>query len=76
MPTPSTIANADAQRDPVHHTQKVRESLRLLADHLREDVEKVADPKAQALFETSAEVLDGLIKAFRHYEDNSESAWQ
>ncbi|PYY05213.1 MAG: hypothetical protein DMG69_27845 [Acidobacteria bacterium] len=35
-------------------------------DHTREDVGKINDPKAQALFETTAEVLTGLSKA---YED-------
>ncbi len=34
-----------------------------LIKHLREDVGKVKEPKAQALFETSAEVLGGLQMA-------------
>ena len=32
--------------------------------HARENVAKVSDPNAQALFETSAEVLGGLTKAY------------
>jgi len=43
---------------------------------LRSDVEKVNDPKAQALFETSAEVLIGLRKAFDDFEQKTESAWK
>jgi hypothetical protein len=35
---------------------------------------RVDEPKAQALFETSAEVLDGLRTAFRHYEGGAEAA--
>jgi hypothetical protein len=31
---------------------------------------------ARALFETSAEVLDGLTRAFEHYEQGSERAFQ
>ena len=46
-----------------------------LIEHLREDVGKVAEPKAQALFETSAEVLSGLVKAFNDYEKKSGAAW-
>jgi hypothetical protein len=42
--------------------------LNAVVRHCREDVEKVADPKAQAIFETTAEVLDGLITAYRRYE--------
>ncbi|HEX6385275.1 MAG TPA: hypothetical protein VF177_11445 [Anaerolineae bacterium] len=38
--------------------------------------EKVNDPKAEALFETAAEVLGGLKTAFEHYEQSSEEAWQ
>jgi hypothetical protein len=29
-------------------------------EHAREDVGKIKDPKGQALFETTAEVLEGL----------------
>ncbi len=45
-------------------------------NHAREDVSKIDDPKAEALFETTAEVLQGLITAFEHYEKKSEEAWQ
>ncbi len=45
-----------------------------LATHLREDTEKFDEPKAQALFETAAEVVGGLRKAFTHYQQGSESA--
>jgi hypothetical protein len=47
-----------------------------LIDHLREDVTKVNDPAAKALFETSAEVLIGLEKAFSDYESKTEPAWR
>jgi len=39
-------------------------------------VPKVNDPKAQALFESSAEVLTGLKKAFTDYEQQNEPAWK
>jgi hypothetical protein len=44
--------------------------------HLRDDVGKVDEPQLKAMFETSAEVLNGLIKAFRDYEQKNESAWR
>ena len=56
------------KNNPIHHTQKLKTQMRQLIDHLREDVGKVTEPKAQALFETSAEVLTGLVKAFDDYE--------
>jgi hypothetical protein len=37
---------------------------------------KVDEPQLKAMFETSAEVLGGLIKAFRDYEQKNESAWR
>jgi hypothetical protein len=40
---------------------KVKMQLKDLAQHLREDVAKIDEPKAQALFETSAAVLDRSI---------------
>jgi len=65
-----------SENDPVHHTQKIKARMRQLIDHLREDVGKVMEPKAQALFETSAEVLTGLIKAFDDYKKKNEDAWR
>jgi hypothetical protein len=50
--------------------------MRQLIEHLRKDVGKVTEPKAQALFETSAEVLTGLVKAFDDYEKKIEAAWR
>jgi hypothetical protein len=44
--------------------------------HLREDIGKVDDPQLKAMFETSAEVLGGLIKAFEDYERKNEAAWR
>jgi hypothetical protein len=49
---------------------------RELIDHLSEDVQKIDEPRAKALFETSAEVLGGLKKAFHDYESKSEPAWR
>jgi hypothetical protein len=40
--------------------------------HCREDVEKVAEPKAQALFESTAELLEGLINTYSRYETELE----
>lgn len=49
--------------DPRHHTAKLKDMLSDVIQHAREDVGKIHDPKAQALFETTAEVLLGLRKA-------------
>ena len=65
-----------SENNPIHHTQKIKAQMRQLIDHLREDVGKVTEPKAQALFETSAEVLTGLVKACDDYEKKSEAAWR
>jgi len=42
------------ETDPRHHTIKIRGMLNDVIEHTREDVGKVNDPKAQALFETTA----------------------
>ena len=58
------------------HSQNIRQEFQEMVDHLRRDIGKVKDPKAKALLETSAEVLTGLITAFKHYEDGIEEAWR
>jgi hypothetical protein len=65
-----------ASKDPRAHTANVRKEFRQLIDHLRGDINKIAEPKAQALFETAAEVIRGLDTAFKHYEAKSENAWK
>jgi hypothetical protein len=64
------------ESDPRHHTLKIKAMLQDSMQHMREDTGKVSDPKAQALFETSAEVLGGLITAYEHFEQRSEAAWR
>ncbi|HTM73418.1 MAG TPA: hypothetical protein VL198_09320 [Pseudolabrys sp.] len=65
-----------AARDPRHHTRKMQKALKAIQDHLREDIEKVDEPRLKAMFETSAEVLGGLCKAFQDYEKKNETAWR
>jgi hypothetical protein len=65
-----------SDKNSIRHTQKIKVGMRQLIDHLRKDVERVREPKAQALFGTSAEVLTGLVKAFDDYEKGSEAAWR
>ena len=65
-----------ADRDPRHHTQKMQKALADIRNHLREDVQKVDEPQLKAMFETSAEVVTGLVKAFDDYEEKTEAAWK
>ena len=65
-----------ASKDPRAHTANVRKEFRELIDHLRDDIDKMDEPKAQALFETAAEVITGLDTAFKHFQEKSEKAWE
>ncbi len=65
-----------ADRDPRHHTQKMQKVLRDVKLHLREDLAKVDEPQLKAMFETSAEVIGALEKAFKDYEQKNEAAWR
>jgi molecular chaperone GrpE (heat shock protein) len=64
-----------ASSNPLEHTANLKAEFRKLSQHLREDIEKVHDPEARSLFEVSAEVIDGLEKAFVDYERKNETAW-
>jgi len=75
MPQPQP-ARQYPENHPCHHTAKMKTRLQELAQHLREDIAKIDEPKARGMFETSAEVLDGLTRAFEHYEQGSERAFQ
>jgi len=60
--------------DPRYHTARIDKMLSDLVTHLREDTKQIDEPKAQAMFETAAEVLVGLQTAFHHYETGEERA--
>jgi hypothetical protein len=64
------------ENTPQHHTAKIKDMLTGIIEHVRSDVEKVSEPKAQALFETTAEVLIGLRKAYDDYDQGTETAWR
>jgi hypothetical protein len=68
--------NPYPESDPLHHTLKVKRMLCPVIEHLRKDIELLTEPKAQALFETSAEILAALVRTFDHYEQKNERAWQ
>ena len=62
--------------DPMDHVSNLKSEFSALIEHLREDISKIEDRSAKALFETSAEVLIGLKKAFTDFESKSEPAWK
>jgi hypothetical protein len=64
------------ESDPRHHTCNIKDMLNEVITHARADVEKVDEPRAQALFETTAEVLNGLMMAYEHYEAKREPAFR
>jgi hypothetical protein len=66
----------EATSDPVQHSRNLQKQLGELIDHARQDIDRVSEPRFQALLETSAEVLSGLRTAFEHYDQGSEKAWR
>jgi hypothetical protein len=47
-----------------------------VAHHARDGLGKVSGPKALALFETTAEVLQGLQKHYKGFEHKNELEWK
>lgn len=70
------VADRYAQGDPRHRTERLRCMLDDVVQRAREDVDRIEDPKAQELFETTAAVCAGLVKAFESYEQQAETAWR
>ncbi|HEX5439702.1 MAG TPA: hypothetical protein VFW76_02380 [Ktedonobacterales bacterium] len=65
----------EATPDPHYHAANIMRMLRDVRNHARSDTQLVNDPKARALFETTAEVLGGLITAYEHYQQDA-PAWR
>lgn len=66
----------ESSHDAKDHTANLRQETEQLIAHLRRDVTMVDDPAAKAMFETSAEVLSGLIKTWQDYEAGREVAFR
>jgi hypothetical protein len=78
-PEPGRIGmttKASVKSEPRRDTQKMRQRLQDVQDDFRMGIEKVDEPRLKALLETSAEVLEGLKKAFSDYERKDEPAWR
>jgi hypothetical protein len=60
--------------DPLHHVAKIHRMLGELVTHCREDIGKIDEPKAQVLFEVTAETLTGVKTAYEHYATRAEPA--
>ncbi len=63
--------------NPIEHAKNIQDILASLKTLCRSEVE-VFDhhPKAQALLETSAEILGGLEKAFHDFLAKEENGWR
>jgi hypothetical protein len=70
-----TLQERDSS-DPRVHTENVRNAMTELIEHLKHDIARVDEPRAQALFETTAEVLQGLVTAYDHYDSGQETAFR
>ncbi len=68
--------HSESAREPRVHSENIQHRLTDLIDHLHADIERVGEPRFQALLETSAEVLTGLRTAYRHYDEGKEIAWR
>ena len=68
------MAQTDAT-DPREHTRVMEKRFRDTVSDLRNDIKVINDPRAKALFETAAEVIGGLEKAFHDYDKRDELAW-
>lgn len=73
---PSAATQGKQMSDPIDRIHNMSGRLPEFIDCLRADIGRVEEPQLTAMFETAAEVLGGLVTAFRHYEEQSERAWK
>jgi hypothetical protein len=80
-PDAESDSNLDAESrnaavDPLAQARHLTLRLQDIRERFREDIDKVEDPRAQTLFQTSADVLGGLIKALNDFQTKNDSAWR
>ena len=64
------------QDDPKPYVNKYQHQFDELTHKIRRDLQQIDEPQARALMETSAEVIQGLSKAFNDYQNKTEPAWK
>lgn len=67
--------NPPLENNPIRHVQKIKAQMLQLISQLGEAAGKATPTNARALFESSAEVLGGLVKAYDDFEANGQKAW-
>ena len=70
------MPKTETNMTPREHAQRIATMLQQAQQECRADIERIDDPKAQALFETVAEAVGGLMTALEHYQAGNERAWQ
>ncbi len=70
------MQKTEANMTPGEHAQRIASMLQQAQQECRADIERIDDPKAQALFETIDEVLGGTMRALEHYRARNEPAWR
>ncbi len=58
------------------YVNRIRDQMENMIAHLRADALMVSEPQAKALFETSADVIDGLNKAMNDYQAKNKGGWK
>ncbi|QBD78330.1 hypothetical protein EPA93_20935 [Ktedonosporobacter rubrisoli] len=64
----------EAKMTAQQHAQHIAQLIQAAQNECRADIRRVSDPRAQALFETVAEVLGGTIKALNDYRNGNEAS--
>lgn len=62
-------------KDPKEHAQNIEKYISELKHFCHDEVKSVSNPKAKALFEATADVLDGLEKALSDFQSENEEPW-
>ncbi|HEX6817609.1 MAG TPA: hypothetical protein VF120_04480 [Ktedonobacterales bacterium] len=76
QPSQTPGAQQGRQSNAPNSIAQIEQLLKSVRDQARQDLDTTQNPKVQALLETTAEVVQGLIKAYEDFEKGQEKAWQ
>jgi|GEM_PF-4506127 len=66
---------AQPQENPTQPVARAKQQLQELISQLQADAPQLTDPRAQAVFELSADVLNGLLRQFARLDDGHAHAF-
>ncbi len=69
------MSQSQSSKPTLQYTHSARFRMQELIDQLQTDAAQTEDVRVQVMFETSVEILNGMVKVFTDFEQKYTNTW-